>query len=85
MRRYHQAKFGCKRTITSEDIYSRNSHIFYYIYKLNFHCDLTLMIATHFFPMTLQLIIMHDHTKFGYTRSSGSEDIFWTKPGRTGC
>ena len=48
MRRYHQTKFGCKTPITSEDIYSRNIHIFYYIDKLNFHCDLTLMIATHY-------------------------------------
>ena len=26
---------------------------------------------------------MHHHTKFGYKRLSGSEDIFWTKPEHT--
>ena len=32
-------------------------------------------IATH-----IRLVIMHDHTKFGYKRLSCSEGIFWTKP-----
>ena len=30
--------------------------------------------------MTFWLMIMYHHTKYGYKRLSGSEDIFWTKP-----
>ena len=33
-----------------------------------------------FFHMTLWVIVMHHHSKFGYKRLSTSEDIFWTKP-----
>ena len=29
----------------------------------------------------IQLMIIHQHTTFGYKRCSGSEDSFWTKPG----
>ena len=34
-----------------------------------------LKIANKSFPMTLWLMIMHHHTKFGYKKFSGSEDI----------
>ena len=33
--------------------------------------------------MTLQLMIIHQHTKFGYKRLSGSGDNIWTKSGHT--
>ena len=40
---------------------------------------LTLKLAQQSFRMTLQLMMMHHHTKFNYKRLSGSEDVVWTK------
>ena len=40
---------------------------------------LTLKIATQPFGMTLRVMMMHHHIKFGCIRFSGSEDIFQTK------
>ena len=41
----------------------------------------TATLANQFFCITLQLTIVHHHTKFGYKRLSGSEVSFSTKPG----
>ena len=46
------------------------------------HCNLDLEDRTppFFFCRTLQSMMMHHHTKFGYKSFSGSQDILWTKP-----
>ena len=40
---------------------------------------LTSITASQFSGTTLQLMMMHHHTKFAYKRLRGSQDIFWTK------
>ena len=38
---------------------------------------MTLNIANQFFFMTLKLMFMHHHTKFGNKMYGGSEDVIW--------
>ena len=46
---------------------------------MNLHCVLELKAANQSFCMTLQLMLVYHHTKFGYKKLSGSEDIVWKK------
>lgn len=39
---------------------------------------LTLKLAKQSLCKTLQFMMMHNHTTFGYRRLSSSEDIVWT-------
>ena len=39
---------------------------------------LTLKLAKQSLCKTLQFMMMHNHTAFGYRRLSSSEDIVWT-------
>ena len=43
-----------------------------------------VIIATHYFHITLHLMMMHHHTKFGYKRLSSSKHFFCTKRRHTG-
>ena len=40
---------------------------------------MALKTATPFFCMTLQLMMMYHHAKFGYKRWSGSKDMVWIR------
>ena len=52
---YYQTKSGCKQTSSLEDI----------VEIVLFTVTLTLKIVNHLFCLTLCLMIIHNHTKFG--------------------
>ena len=73
MMMWHQAKFSCKRTSSSDDIFK--SHILI-IWSLT--VNVTLKTTNQSFWKTIWLTMMHHHTKFGSKRLSNSENIIWT-------
>ena len=67
-------KFGCKRFKRLRR-YGRKS----YFLRIWAHTvTLTLKMGTQPFCMTLRVMMMHHHIKFGCIQFSGSEDIFQT-------
>ena len=76
MMMYHQTKFCCGRINSSEEKVERNCHI---LIIQALAVTLTLKTVNQFFCMTLWLMMLHHHTKFGNKMFCSSEDIIWTK------
>ena len=66
-------RFVCNRICRTEDKVESHVLIVWTITML-----LSLKTANQPFCMTLWLIMMHHHIKFGNKQFSSSEDIFWT-------
>ena len=67
---YNQTKCGCKRISRSADEVEQ-SHFDH----MSLHCDLDIKVCRPIILRTLQLMMMHHHTKFGNKRFGGSEVI----------
>ena len=67
---YDRTESGCKRIRR----YSRSSHI---LIILTLTVTLSLKIANQSLRVTLELMRIDHHIKFGCKRFSGSEDVFW--------
>ena len=74
MMMYHQTKFGCQGINSSEDIVEKL--IFWSLKPLLWSWPWRLQ--TIFFQMTLLLMMLHHHTKFGNKMFCSSEDIIRT-------
>ena len=73
MMMYYQIKFGCKQTSSLED--TTKIVTFDYIRPC---CDLDIEHSEPVFRMTLWLMMLHNHTRFGDNMFCGSEDIVRT-------
>ena len=68
---YYQTKPGCKRTNSLEDT---TEIVIFWLQKP--HCDLDIEHSNFFF-MSLWLMTLHNHTRFGNKIFCGSEVILW--------
>ena len=71
---YHQTKLVSRRVSSLEDTVETITFD-----NVILTMTLTLKLAHQAFRMTLQLMMMHNNTKFSYKRLSSSRDIIQTQ------